>query len=139
MSAAYAKRFEAVFLCTHPKGPKMSYAAAAKYIKKSRAFVEKWVQRFKELKNVDDLPDRGSIEKVTKKNEKLIVALFSRNPSLTLRQAQAKLKQKGLDISHVTIRKYLCANNLKWRSTLKKTTVVGKTSCQTTRLGTRKH
>ena len=40
MSNVYAKRFEAVFLCTHPKGPKMSYAMAAKYIKKSKAFVE---------------------------------------------------------------------------------------------------
>ena len=34
MSSVYAKRFEAVFLCTHPKGPLMSYTAAAKYIKK---------------------------------------------------------------------------------------------------------
>ncbi|KYQ56104.1 hypothetical protein ALC60_04992 [Trachymyrmex zeteki] len=36
MSAAYASRFEAVFLCTHPKGPKMSYAAAGRYMKKSQ-------------------------------------------------------------------------------------------------------
>lgn len=98
----------------------MSYSAAAKYIKKSRAFVEKWVKRFKESKNVDDLPDRGLTGKVTKKSLKLILALFSRNPSLSLRQGQAKLKQKGLDISHVTIREHLRANNLKWRSTLKK-------------------
>ena len=61
MSAIYAKRFEAVFLCTHPKGPKMNYVVAAKYIKKSVSFVKKWVQRFKESKTVDDLPNRGSV------------------------------------------------------------------------------
>ena len=81
VSVAYAKRFEAVFLCMQPKGPQMSYATVTKYIKKSKAFVGKWVQRFKESKNVDDLPDRGSIGKVTKKDVKLIVALFSRNPN----------------------------------------------------------
>ena len=47
MSSVYAKRFEAVFLCTHPKGPLMSYTVAAKYIKKSKSFVKKWVERYK--------------------------------------------------------------------------------------------
>ncbi|KYN00809.1 hypothetical protein ALC62_08492 [Cyphomyrmex costatus] len=41
MSAAYASRFEAVFLCTHPKGSKMSYAAARRYMKKSEGFVRR--------------------------------------------------------------------------------------------------
>ena len=59
MSSVYAKRFEAVFLCTHPKGPLMSYTAAAKYIKKSKWFVKKWVERYKAKKTVDDLPERG--------------------------------------------------------------------------------
>ena len=58
MSSVYAKRFEAVFLCTHPKVPLMSYTAAAKYIKKSESFVEKWVERYKANKTVDDLPER---------------------------------------------------------------------------------
>jgi len=39
MSAAYASRYEAMFLCLYPKGPKMSYRAAAKYMKKSNTFV----------------------------------------------------------------------------------------------------
>ncbi|KYN32543.1 hypothetical protein ALC56_13401 [Trachymyrmex septentrionalis] len=62
-----------VFLCTHPKGPKMSQLAIVKYMKKSK-------------KNVDDLPERGSICKVD--------------------------KQKGLDVSYETIRTYLKANNM---------------------------
>ena len=34
MSAFYHKRLEAVFLCTHPNGPKLLYSPAAKKIKK---------------------------------------------------------------------------------------------------------
>lgn len=120
MSAAYVSRYEAVFLCTHPKGPKMSYAAAAKYMRKSKAFICKWVQRYKQTKTVDDLPERGSIGKVSPKADKMIVKLFSRNPDLTLRQGAAKLKQKGLDISYEAIRTHLRASDIKWRSTVKK-------------------
>ena len=50
--------------------------------------------------------------KWTKKDDKKIVNLFSRNPDLTLHQGHAKLKQKGLDISYETIRTYLKANNM---------------------------
>jgi len=68
----------------------------------------------------------------------MIVNLFSRNPSLTLRQEQVKLKQKGLDISHVTIRTHLRAHGMKWRSTIKKL-FKWTTSVKTTRLGAREH
>jgi translation initiation factor IF-3 len=47
----------------------------------------------------------------------MIVNLFSRNFGLTLRQRQAKLKQKGLNISHVTIRTHLRAHSINCRST----------------------
>ncbi|KYN45430.1 hypothetical protein ALC56_00124, partial [Trachymyrmex septentrionalis] len=50
--------------------------------------------------------------KWTKKDDKKIVNLFSRNPGLTLRQGPAKLKRKGLDIPYETIRTYLKANNM---------------------------
>lgn len=120
MSTAYASRFEAVFLCLHPKGPKMTQAAAAKYMQKSKQFVSKWVNRFKEVKNVDDFPNRGSVGVVTEKQEKLICALFSKNPTLTLREGASKLSQKGLNISHGTIRNHLIANSVKYRSTLQK-------------------
>ena len=102
-----------VFLCTHPKGPKMSQLAAAKYMKKSKSFVQKWVQRYNVAKNVDDLPERGSICKVDKKRRwKNSESVFAESWLKALRQGQAKLKQKGLDISYETIRTYLKANNM---------------------------
>ena len=57
MSIKYASRYEAVFLCTHPK---MLQLAVAKYMKKSKSFVQKWVQQYNVAKNVDDLPERDS-------------------------------------------------------------------------------
>lgn len=120
MSAVYASRFEAIFLCLHEKGPKLTQTAAAKYMGKSKQFVSKWINRYKKVGNVDYFPDRGSASKVSKKDEKKILALFSKDPTLTLREAAVKLKAKGVDISYGTIRRHLLANKLKYRSTLEK-------------------
>ncbi|CAK9826175.1 hypothetical protein ANTRET_LOCUS4064 [Anthophora retusa] len=119
MSAAYASRFEAVFLCKHPKGPKMSHAAVAKYIGKSKTFVKKWVVRYESTKTVD-LPDGGVKRKFSEKDDKRILTIFSKNPGLLLRQGQMKLEEKGLNISLDTIQRHLQAHDVKWRSAIKK-------------------
>ena len=69
MSVVYASRYGAVFLCTHPKKPKMTHASTAKYMRKSKSFVTKWMNRYLEVKNVDDFPDRDSVNKVSQKVE----------------------------------------------------------------------
>ena len=43
MSVVYDHNFEAVFLCTHPQGSRMTYIVAAKLFKEKRTFVKKWV------------------------------------------------------------------------------------------------
>ncbi|GJQ74787.1 hypothetical protein Trydic_g21629 [Trypoxylus dichotomus] len=43
----------------------MSYAVTAKYMATSKSFVANWAQQYKKIKNVDDLPERDSIDKVT--------------------------------------------------------------------------
>jgi ankyrin repeat protein len=50
MSAAYESRFKAGLLCTPPKGPKMTREAAAKYMKKYEAFVNKWIKQYSAVK-----------------------------------------------------------------------------------------
>ena len=76
MSAKFLKRHEAVFLVNHAKGPKLTCKAAAKYIRKSKAFVKKWVQQYLEIGNVDDLPERGLSRATTTKENKAILRLF---------------------------------------------------------------
>ncbi|EGI66630.1 hypothetical protein G5I_04838 [Acromyrmex echinatior] len=80
------------------------YLTKLKVKEPSSASKTEEVQLYNVAKNVDDLPESGSICKVDKKDDKKIVNLFSRNPGLTLRQGQARLTQKGLDISYETIR-----------------------------------
>ncbi|KOX80310.1 hypothetical protein WN51_07975 [Melipona quadrifasciata] len=82
MSVKYAKRFEAVFSCYHPKGPKMTVRTAAKYLRKSPQFVDHWVQRYKETKCVDGLPNRGSKRVITKSEDRAIMRLYSKNLNL---------------------------------------------------------
>jgi hypothetical protein len=87
MSAAYANRCEAMFLCMHPKGPQMSFSAAMRFMKKSKDFVRKWINRYKQIKNVDDLPERGSNARYYKKQDKIIIRFFEKHPIYNLRQA----------------------------------------------------
>ncbi|KOC58939.1 hypothetical protein WH47_01219 [Habropoda laboriosa] len=115
MSAAYAKRFQAVFLCRHPKGPKMSVRDAAKYLRKSREFVNKWVQRYKETKCVDDHPDRGSKRAAARREDKVIFRLFSKNPTFFLRKGQASVATKGINIGILILKRRLEENNVAWR------------------------
>lgn len=116
MSAVYAKRYEAVFLCMHPKGPKLSYADAAKVLKMSKKFVLKWVHRYAQTKNVDDFPERGKTDTMSSKQDKVILQLFEDNPTLPLREAKAKLAEKGINISINSIRQHLRAIITLYRS-----------------------
>ena len=97
MSVIYAKRYEAVFLCTHARGPHLSYSAAAKALKKSRHFVQMWVERYRDTKTVNDIPEKGE--------------------TFRLRDAKAKLAEKGLHVSINTIRRRLAEAKAQYRPT----------------------
>lgn len=107
MSSAFKKRFEVVFLVSHPKGPKMSVRQVAKYTKSSVSFVNKWTKRYKECGNVDDEPSKGNKRTNPKKVDNAICQLFIKNPTLSLRQAKQMLIRKGVDVSIATIRRRL--------------------------------
>lgn len=96
MSAAYASHFEAVLLCTHPKRPKMSYAAAACYMKKSEGFVRKWEKWYNSTKNVDDILECGSRRSLTESHDKAIFKLFQKHAKCSLRRAKNILLKKGI-------------------------------------------
>ena len=72
-------------------GSLLSYSAAAKVLKKSKHFVQMWVERYRDTKTVDDLPGKGKTRATSSKEDKMIVALFKCNPTLRLREAKAKL------------------------------------------------
>lgn len=104
----------------HARGPKLTYKATAKYMRKSEAFVKKWVKRYLEIRTVDDLPKKGLARVTTTKENKTILRLFQDKPGLSLRCAQMKLRKKGIHVSLNTIRSRLREKNVSFRSTLKK-------------------
>ena len=116
MRAIYAKRYEAVFLCTHARGPHLLYSAAAKVLKKFKHFVQMWVERYRETKTVNDLPGREETRATSSKEDKMIIALFKRNPTLRLRETKAKLAEKGLHVSTNTIRRRLVETEMQYRT-----------------------
>ena len=89
-------------------------------MRKSEAFVKKWVKRYLEVGNVDDLPERGLSRVTTTKTDKVILRLFQNKPGLSLRCAQLQLRKKGIHVSLNTIRSRLHEKNVSFRLTLKK-------------------
>ena len=120
MSAINAQRYEAVFLCTHARGPHLSYSAASKVLKKSKHFVQMCVEQYRVTKTVDNLPGKGETRAKSSKEDKMIVALFKRNPTLRLREAKGKLAEKGQHVSINTIRRKLAEVKVQYRPTRQK-------------------
>lgn len=116
MSAKYIKRLEVVFLCSHSKGPKMSVKSAAKYLHRSVGFVKKWLTRYKTNNNVDDFPGRGLKRGTLSRQDKVIINLFKKKPTLTLKQAQQILSRRNIKVSIMTIHRRLRENNISLRS-----------------------
>ena len=108
-------------MCTHSRGLHLSYSAAAKVLTKSKHFVQMWVERYRDTKTVDYLPGKEETRAIPSKEEdEMIVALFKRNPTLRLREAKAKLAEKGLHVSINTIRRRLTEAKVQYRPTRQK-------------------
>ncbi|KOC71367.1 hypothetical protein WH47_02412 [Habropoda laboriosa] len=115
MSAIYAK-FEAIFLCCHPKGPKMTFADADKYMHNSKEFVKEWVKLYKEAKCVDDFLSQGSKRAAATREDKVILQHFSKNLTLSLRKRQSHLRNKSINVNIMTIKRRL--HDFAWYSTV---------------------
>lgn len=83
MSTAYSWRYEALFLCSHLKGQKISYGAAAEDMK--------WVGLFRR-KSVSGLLDCDSVQKATANEGKVISGVFMKNHWLSLGGGPADLR-----------------------------------------------
>ncbi|KOC61250.1 hypothetical protein WH47_06641 [Habropoda laboriosa] len=114
------KRFVAIFLCCHPKGYKMSFASAAKYMHISKEFVKKWVKHLEEIKIIDDLPDRDLKQNTASREDKAIIQLHKENSILSLGKAQNLLLKNNVNISIIIIKGRLEEEDISWCSTKRK-------------------
>ena len=63
---------------------------------------------------------KGETRATSSKEDKMIVALFKRKPTLWLREAKAKLAEKGIHVSINTIRRRLAEAKVQYRPTKQK-------------------
>lgn len=119
-SEVFHSRFEAVFLHLHPRGPKMSIAAIARYMKKNRSFVQRWIDHYKREKNVNDHPRMQPQRASTSREDKRIVQVFEQNPGISLDQGVQRLRRLNINVSRSTVRRRLIAEEVRHRSTIKK-------------------
>lgn len=119
-SEIFSKRFEAVFLHSHPLGPKLSIAAIARRLKKSRQWVMRWTEQFQREKNVNDKPNIKPNLATTSKQDERIVKLFEENPGMSLDQGVERLSRRNIQVSRSTVKRRLDANAVRYRSTIKK-------------------
>jgi transposase len=99
------KRYEIIFLSSHPLGPKLSLKAVAKAVKCGKTTVKYWLDQWKKSKDLTDLPLCGRPRATTPKQDKTIVSLANRETFATSRDIQNRLKRKRVDISPRTIQR----------------------------------
>lgn len=94
----------------------MSHSACAKYIEKSKQFMQKWL-RNEETKNVDDFPETGPSRGTMRREDKVIVQPLKHTPTLRQQQANVLLAKKGIYVSLNMIWVCLAEENVVYRST----------------------
>jgi len=77
------------------------------------------MKRYSDVKNVNELPNRDSVQK-TKKDKMILDRVFEKNPRLLSHGDQVVLRKKSLNISCNTIKRRLAAHEVKFHSTVKK-------------------
>jgi transposase len=120
MALTIQKRWEIIFLSSHPKGPHMSKYQIAKYMHISEHTVSKWISRYQETGDIMDQEGRGRKKKTSTKIDKAIITLFEKDERMTLKEAQRRLNRKGIELSIPTISKRLHEFGFVNQSPLKK-------------------
>jgi len=107
MALPIHKRYEIVFLSSHPLGPQLGPKAVAKRVKCDKKAVKYWLDRWKESKDLTDLPRSGRSRSTTPKQDEQIVSLANKETFATSRDIQNRLKRKRVHVSQDTIRRRL--------------------------------
>lgn len=107
MALSIQKRWEIVFLSKHEKGPKWNESQVSRYLRIDRQTVRRWVTRYEESGDVQDLERKGRKRKTSMRNDNAIIRLFEKDPSMTLNRARAQLKRRRIEVSNQTISRRL--------------------------------
>ena len=114
------KRWEIVFLSTHPKGPKMSHTQIATYTHTSVDTVKFWLNRYKETGQVDEITQTGRPSLLSSKTDTMIEKQLEKEPQIPSSKLATQLKRKRVDVSARTVRRRLNSLGLKYGAMLPK-------------------
>ena len=114
MSLLIHKRYEIVFLSSHPRGPKLGLKAVAKVVKCHKTTVKYRLDWWKETKDLTDYPRSGRPRETTPKQDKKILSLANKELFATSGDIEDSLKKKGPKISQRTIRRRLRESRAKY-------------------------
>lgn len=128
-TTSHQKRWEIVFLKTHPLGPKLSNQKIADHTGVSLSTVKFWLKRFKKTEDVADLPRSGRPKALSEKEEGVLENLLEKNPNSTSTVLTEKLKCKNIEVSSRTVRRRLNEMGLKFGNTLSKP-LLSETHCE---------
>jgi transposase len=123
------KRWEIVFLATHPRGPKMNKAEIARYTKCSLDSVKFWLKRYEETGDVEEHTPSGRPSITSPKEDRLIGKLLDKDPEAPSSKLTTKLKRKGIVLSDRTVRRRLHSAGLTYGLTLSKP-LLSSTHCE---------
>lgn len=107
MSLPINKRYEAIFLHLHPKGPKMGLTDTANEIGCARSSVVFWVKRWYKTKDLSDKPKTGRVRKTTSRQDNVIVKLAKEENDITSYKIQQEVKKRKIEVSVRTINRRL--------------------------------
>jgi transposase len=114
------KRWEIVFLSTHPLGPKLSQPKIAKYTSTSLSTVQFWLRRYRETGGVSDLPHTGRPPMLSEKEDAILEKFIEKNPDATSPMLSDKLKRHNIEISARSVRRRLNQTGLVFGNTMLK-------------------
>ena len=103
MSLPIHKGYEIIFLSCHPRGPKLGLKAVAKEVKCDKKAVKYWLNRWKQSKDLTDLPRSGRPRETTQKQDERIVSLANQEMFATCGDIEDHLNKEGVMISESTV------------------------------------
>lgn len=106
-SIFYKKRWQIIFYCLDPYGPKFSQREAAMKLQISRGMVQYWINIYNNTKAVDDTLVSGRPRVTSEKDEKTIDRMLLSGKAISTKNIRSKLAKKGSKVSVMTIRRRL--------------------------------
>ena len=97
------QRLWEIFLSKHPHGPKWSQHKVSEYLVIDRKTVRKWVKRYEETGDIQDLESRGRKRKTLNRVDKKLIHLFEKDSTMTLTRARTFFERRNIHLSLATI------------------------------------